>query len=324
MTLVFIDLLKAFAAVLITNSHLADVWPISAIASGGMLGNVLFFAVSGYCLTMPNRAGGGIHFLPWYGKRIRRIYVSVWLIELVQWMIAGQLPTASQAFKYFIFPTRYHFVASIMILYIVFYLVQLVMERWKVPLRLIVVAYVIGITVFYLLVYDRSYTHVDVVEEPFIRCLFFGAMLMGMYFRQKESHPASISGRTVAMLGFTTLYFASKIILSHYESLHDAQILTWVTILLALYFIFDWAQGLELTLSEHLPAWIKKALHFVASLTLQIYLVQFLVIDRVSGLPFPLNLGVIVIGILAAAEVLHLVDSAIQNLLFKRTRRVGS
>lgn len=58
MPLVFIDLLKALAAVLITNSHLADVWPISAIASGGMLGNVLFFAVSGYCLTMPNRAGG--------------------------------------------------------------------------------------------------------------------------------------------------------------------------------------------------------------------------------------------------------------------------
>lgn len=147
---------------------------------------------------------------------------------------------------------------------------------------------------------------------------------MGLYFRQKESRPANIPGKTAAMLGFTALYFASKIILSHYESLHEIQILTWITILLALYFIFDWAQGLEPLLTERLPVWIKKALHFVASLTLQIYLVQFLIIDRFSDLSFPLNLGVIILGIFVAAEILHLVDVAIQRLFFKRARQTES
>ena len=36
----FINLLRVLAAVCITNSHFANVWPVSGIASGGMLGDV--------------------------------------------------------------------------------------------------------------------------------------------------------------------------------------------------------------------------------------------------------------------------------------------
>ena len=31
----FVDLLKAMAALLITNSHYGEIWPISALATGG-------------------------------------------------------------------------------------------------------------------------------------------------------------------------------------------------------------------------------------------------------------------------------------------------
>ena len=46
----YINLLRILAAICITNSHFANIWPVSAIASGGMLGDVLFFAISGYGL----------------------------------------------------------------------------------------------------------------------------------------------------------------------------------------------------------------------------------------------------------------------------------
>ncbi len=46
----FINYLKLIATALITNSHFSDIWPISALASGGLLGNIIFFAVSGYLL----------------------------------------------------------------------------------------------------------------------------------------------------------------------------------------------------------------------------------------------------------------------------------
>lgn len=44
----YINLLRILAAICITNSHFANIWLVSAIASGGMLGDVLFFAISGY------------------------------------------------------------------------------------------------------------------------------------------------------------------------------------------------------------------------------------------------------------------------------------
>ena len=38
----FINYLRAIATVLITNSHFANIWPVRELASGGLLGNVIF------------------------------------------------------------------------------------------------------------------------------------------------------------------------------------------------------------------------------------------------------------------------------------------
>lgn len=46
----FITVLRALAACLITNAHYTGIYPIEIIANGGLIGDVLFFAVSGYCL----------------------------------------------------------------------------------------------------------------------------------------------------------------------------------------------------------------------------------------------------------------------------------
>ena len=43
--------LRALAAVLITNSHYTGVYPMNIIASGGLLGDVIFFALSGFVLS---------------------------------------------------------------------------------------------------------------------------------------------------------------------------------------------------------------------------------------------------------------------------------
>lgn len=47
----FITTLKALASILITNSHYANIWPVPSMAAGGLLGDILFFAVSGYALA---------------------------------------------------------------------------------------------------------------------------------------------------------------------------------------------------------------------------------------------------------------------------------
>jgi len=63
----FITVLRALAACLITNSHYTGIYPSDIIANGGLIGDIIFFAVSGYCLYNVKE-----NFIKWYGKRIIR------------------------------------------------------------------------------------------------------------------------------------------------------------------------------------------------------------------------------------------------------------
>lgn len=47
---IFIDYLKTVAVLLVINSHFDCLYPIPALATGGAMGNALFFIVSGFCL----------------------------------------------------------------------------------------------------------------------------------------------------------------------------------------------------------------------------------------------------------------------------------
>lgn len=80
----FITWLKGLAAMLITNAHYTGIYPSDLIANGGLIGDIVFFCVSGYCLT--NLRTG---FFKWYGKRLSRILPTVILITAV-YSIIGQ------------------------------------------------------------------------------------------------------------------------------------------------------------------------------------------------------------------------------------------
>lgn len=72
-----IDLLKCLAAFLITNSHMGKLYgDYIYLATGGCIGDALFFFCSGFTLFF--KPMNGIKEFPnWFKKRIRRIYPSV-------------------------------------------------------------------------------------------------------------------------------------------------------------------------------------------------------------------------------------------------------
>ena len=43
----FLNLLRVFAVFLVFNSHCDALYPVSALATGGAMGNALFFVISG-------------------------------------------------------------------------------------------------------------------------------------------------------------------------------------------------------------------------------------------------------------------------------------
>lgn len=76
-----IDILKFIAALVITNSHMELLYgKYSALATGGAIGDVLFFFASGFTLFL-GRMG---RFDNWYKRRINRIYPTVFA-----WAIMG-------------------------------------------------------------------------------------------------------------------------------------------------------------------------------------------------------------------------------------------
>lgn len=312
----FINLLRVLAAICITNSHLANVWPISAIASGGMLGDVLFFAISGYCLY--NSEFRLRDFGKWYIKRIRRIYITVTVITLLTCFFTEFPSSVSGWIKTFIYPTQYHFVASIMILYIVYYIWMYFLKRWRVRVWISGTTFLTVTLIIYALTFDKSWYHIDVVEDQFIRFLFFTAMLMGAYFRESEKEVGNPSVKNVGAVsilcvGLVMLYFAVRIVVPKFE-LFTVQFLTWIAILIALYGIFYWAETLEPYLLQ-LPVKANRCLAFLAGITLQIYLVQFPIIERFEIFIFPLNLLVIMVVIIVAATIVYWIDYFVQKII---------
>lgn len=312
----FITVLRALAACIITNSHYVGVYPTDLIANGGLFGDVIFFAVSGFCLTNVKDS-----FPKWYGKRLVRVFPAVIIISLIYVLLGiHELePSVKGVVSSFIYPTAYHFVASIIVLYIPFYAVMKIQKlRENIPV-------VAGVTaliwlLIYIFVYDKSYYHIDTVREPMIRFLFFFAMLLGAYFKlsmEKYRNKKSIVSWILLPVLFVG-YFASKLIFSRIDSISNFQIVNQFVLFVLLVVTFRCFMSIDSWL-EKLPKWIKSVITFVSGITLEIYLVQIGIIDDLNILPFPLNwlliTGVIVLLAFILNKVAVLIQKGLDKLL---------
>lgn len=314
----FITVLRALAACIITNSHYVGVYPTDLIANGGLFGDVIFFAVSGFCLTNVKNS-----FPKWYSKRLVRVFPSVLLISLIYVLFGIHTMEFSLigVIKNFLYPTSYHFVASIIVLYIPFYAVMKIQKlRENIPA-------VAGVTtlvwlIIYIFIYDKSYYHIDTVREPMIRFLFFFAMLLGAYFKEnleKYRNKKSIISWILLPILFVT-YFASKLVFSRVDSISGLQIVNQIVLFALLVVTFRCFMSIDGWL-ENLPKWIKAIITFVSGITLEIYLVQIGIIDKLNILPFPLNwlmiTGIIVLLAFILNKISSLVQKPLLNLISK-------
>lgn len=321
----YISFLRALSAAIITNSHYTRIYPTDLIANGGLLGDVIFFAVSGFCL-----ANIRLPFGRWYIKRICRIYPAVIIITAI-YMLIGLYPFKNDGITeimyWFIYPTNYHFVASIVFLYIPYYFVKRYVIKddinsGKKTLLCFVIVSAVHILA-YIFVYDKSYYHVDNVREPFIRFLFFEAMLLGVYFR--INHNKFIDKNTSWNWGWMFLifvvYFISKTLFSQRMQISQFQLLNQAVLLLLLYFVFKSFAGIDDKIRK-IPAKLYKIIKYVADITLEIYVVQNALIPIFRDVAsFPINWIITTLSILCIAAVLHymvkLIDRIIEPLYNK-------
>ncbi len=313
----FIVLIRALAAMVITNSHYTGVYPTDLIANGGLLGDVLFFAVSGYCLA--NTKGS---FGKWYLKRFVRVYVPVWVCTLAYMLIGVYvIETPVDIAQFFLWPTHWHFVASIILLYIPLFFVAKHIELNTKNYRRLTVGLLVLQLLLYITVYDNSYYHIDTVREPMIEFLFFQSMLMGLHYRwqcnNQQTDILNLDEAKVSIklllccLVLFLLYFASKMVFVKMPDLSEFQIVNQLILLALLFAVFRLFMQLEgkLRTIERTKFW--KVIQFIADRTLEIYLVQYVILDYLKIGSFPLNWLLLTITIAIGAVALKWVSQLI-------------
>lgn len=309
----FITFLRGLAACLITNAHYTGIYPTDLIANGGLLGDVIFFSVSGYCLYNVK-----VPFSKWYCKRILRIYPPVLIMTAIYIVVGAYKLSNHNLFWWFVYPTNYHFVASILILYVPYYFIM-----GNKFLRNHIVSIMLIVAVVWLLVYvcmyDRSFYHIDTVREPMIRFLFMESMLVGAWFRHNDF---KIRNHFKAWYLFTTVfffitYFVSKFLFSYRQNLAEYQILNQYILILLLIFIFMTFSSLDVKL-ECLPYKVKKVFEFLSKITLEIYVVQYVLIDKIRFVGhFPINWIFLTATIIISSLILHKVCEFVYSKIYK-------
>ncbi|MDR0914019.1 MAG: acyltransferase family protein [Oscillospiraceae bacterium] len=306
--LFFITALRAFATIFITNSHYTGVYPNDIIANGGLLGDVLFFAVSGYCLTNLK-----FSFPKWFLKRFLRIYPAVFVITLVFIFFGffdfyhAHISTALTYFRInFIYPTNYYFVIDILLLYIPYYLVVKIKSLYN-NLHFIIFGVFAAQIIFYILFINKDIYNVDNVASPYMLFMFFLCMLIGAYIKKEKNtflntHKLRYGVLTVVLAAG---YFGTKTMFAKNFFL-QFQIANQIVLACLLFCLFCFFSSYNDKL-EKFPKHLKSVISFLGKLTLEIYLVQVPFIQLFRGLVFPLNWLVITACILASAWLLHFV-----------------
>lgn len=314
----FIIMLRAVACLLITNSHQEEIYPIRILASGGLLGDVIYFAISGYCLYSIAQQSFG----KWYFKRLKRVYPPVWLTAgtLILTGVYGTV-SSQRVFNLMLYPTHYHFVASILVLYIFyFFLVKFVNQKpGDEEKRLKYVA--IGIAVLYFVlfytVYDRSYYHIDNVNSKMIWPLYFYAMMIGLWFRRHEDEYLGKGG--VMPWGLTFIfgiaYFGTKFTLARGMMPASVQWVNQLTLLALLVGIFRCFIGFEDTIKA-LPASVTAPFRFIADMAFELYLAQAVIIPtfNTGKETFPYNFLVTISITFLFAWLVHSATNIILQL----------
>lgn len=300
----FVNWLKAFATIFITNSHYGEIWPISAMAVGGHLGNCLFFMLSGFCMCNIRES-----FPRWYAKRILRIYPALWIVATVDFLVGRNSAHGIMAYVHcYLYPTWYHFITSIMLLYIGFYAVRWIQKKWEVGTGWFLGCLLVVFLFLYFTVYDRSYYHIDDVLETWVRFQFFASMLVGILLREQYEKIGDDLRfyHVTRVIGLMIAYFVVKIVIGRKGLFAQYQCILPILQVLLVADMGILAIKLEKQhFFQRMPDWLNRGAAFLSGITLEIYLGQLLIFYWFQDLPFPVDFVLVTTLIVAYAWVVH-------------------
>lgn len=295
-----IDILKFLAVFFILNSHMRALYvKFPALASGGALGNALFFFCSGFTLFL--KPFGGVRDFPnWYKVRINRIYPTVFAVAIVLCTFFDYRPDIN----YIILYGGLWFVTCIMVYYVIIYFIGVYFHD-RLTWVLVAVALAFCILYYCLKVpFPYSLYADDVMELK--RYLYFVFMLfgarMGLMDTSRQSRHQWLN-LLLALLSAVVFYVLCGVTIK-VEKLAFLHVFTFVALMAVLYFLYLWADG-DFARKIYQSRVGHFIIRFVGGLCLEIYVIQnWLITDRMNAL-FPLNIPIMFLIVILAAYLIR-------------------
>lgn len=295
-----IDFLKFFAVLMITNSHMGLLYgKYEMLATGGAIGNILFFFCSGFTLFL-KPFNSAREFPDWYKRRFNRIYPAILAVAIVKCTFFD----FHRDINWIILHGGRWFITYIMVYYVFIYFIGLYCRK-----RLNWVLLLVSAIVFaWFFLMDRSFPF-NMYGDERIRLtwpLYFIFMLFGAkvgMMSQSLQPRRQWLNLAIAVLSIAAFYVMCAFT-SRYQKIEWLHIFSFIPLMIAVYALYLWGEG-----SFAKSIYNNKAGHFiirfVGGLCLEIYLIQnSLFTDKLNFL-FPLNIPIFFCIIVLAAYLVR-------------------
>lgn len=327
-----IDILKFFAVLFITNSHFDDQYVYcKELATGGAIGDALFFFCSGYTLFL-GRLG---RFDAWYKRRLRRIIPSVLVFVFLFGFINPQLGLPD-----LLYYGANWFVPCILICYVPLYFVR------KYAINNMNMVYLVTgflIVSWYCLFFDPFHswfitnckyldwmlfcTPMDktwMYQWNYFKWLFFFLFMlfgaqMGYYSQQSSSSVSHGEKKKFLeligkLIGCVIAFYTIPILIEKMPELRAFLIFSLLPLVGICYFFYNLSE-LEVMQKMYRNKYLGLTISMIGGLCLEIYLVQPVVRTTTLNHLFPLNILIIFVGIVIIAYLCRVLSRFFQEVL---------
>lgn len=308
------DIIRFLAVFIIINSHCDVLYPprLQALATGGAIGDCLFLFVSGLTLSYSAAKASARGFAAWYRRRVLRIYPAVLVCVAASCLINLSVRVS---------PLQLlggEFIIAIMVYYALLYPLLTRHSRAIVAVAAVIAAATVAV---YLLWFPgKQCTGESGIYgyTTLFRWLPYSLfMLMGLAMGlRRDRLPrcgawASCGGLAVCVLLFYGIQLAGKVNVA----LAPWQILSLLPLVGVIYFTYRFC-GLPIWQRLYGSRAGRAVILTVGGVCLESYLIQLhLISDGMNVIPFPANLLLTTLLILAAAWLCHRVAERLTSLL---------
>lgn len=307
--IVSIDILKFIAAILITNSHLDILYPNDDYATGGAIGNALFFFCSGFTIFLKPVG----RFDNFYKRRISRIFPTVFTWALLAYTCFNE----KENIFYILFYGSGWFISCIMVHYVLLYFVEKFLSKYLVHVFLSFLIAVLSF-VFWCCFSQTDYNSYSLYADVYVFrwVYYFLFVLLGaISATYRRNQVCNFKLNILKLLGLLVFFYGLLFMARENVFFNKIQVVSLFP-LLGITFYFHKvvsSSSVKRFYDRKIPRLIIRT---IGGLCLEIYLIQkYLIFDSLNNI-FPANIIIVLLVIILGAYILRTL-SRIMSQIFR-------